>query len=128
LRSDNAIYFANAEYTVEHLLERLDEQSTPVKFLLLDFQAVGFIDITGIEELRVLLEEVKSRDIQLALIGVHLPVKEVFKSSRFLEELTPAFLIENRGDAITILFEQINHEYCKNVYPHSLFMECARVK
>jgi len=128
LRSDNAIYFANAEYTVEHLIERLDEQSTPIKFLLLDFQAVGFIDITGIEELRVLLEEVKARGIQLALMGVHLPVKEVFKSSGFLDELTPVFLIENRGDAITILFNQIDHAYCKNVCPYSLFTECPTVK
>ncbi|MFH1490995.1 MAG: sulfate permease, partial [Pseudomonadota bacterium] len=42
LRSDNAIYFANAEYTVERILERLDEQKTPTKFLLLDLEAMGF--------------------------------------------------------------------------------------
>lgn len=28
----------------------MDEHTTPLKFLLLDFYAVGFIDITGIEE------------------------------------------------------------------------------
>ena len=43
LRSDNVIYFANAQYTVEHILERLEEQTTPIVFLLLDLQAVGFI-------------------------------------------------------------------------------------
>ncbi|MBW1842208.1 MAG: sulfate permease, partial [Deltaproteobacteria bacterium] len=72
LRSDNAIYFANAEYTIEHLIERLDEQTTPVKFLLIDFQAVGFIDITGVDELRVLVDDLKERDIRLAFMGVHI--------------------------------------------------------
>jgi len=128
LRSDNAIYFANAEYTIEHLIERLNEQTTPVKFLLLDFQAVGFIDITGVDEMRVLLDDLKERDMQLALMGVHLPVKEVFKSSGFINEIEPGHLIENRGDAITFLFQHIDHEYCKDVCPYELFLECPTVK
>ncbi|MFC1812038.1 SulP family inorganic anion transporter [Thermodesulfobacteriota bacterium] len=128
LRSDNAIYFANAEYTIEHLIERLDEQTTPVKFLLIDFQAVGFIDITGVDELRVLLDDLKERNMQLALMGVHLPVKRVFESSGFINEIEPGHLIENRGEAITFLFQHIDHGYCKDVCPHSLFLECPTVK
>lgn len=128
LRSENAIYFANAEYTIEHLLGRLDEQTTPVKYLLLDFQAVGFIDITGIDELRVLLDEVKERGAKLAFMGVHLPVKQIFESSGFLKELQPGHLIENRGDAITFLFQHIDHGYCKDVCPYELFHECSTIK
>ncbi len=128
LRSENAIYFANAEYTIEHLLGRLDEQTTPVKYLLLDFQAVGFIDITGIDELRVLLDEVKERGARLAFTGVHLPVKQIFESSGFLKELQPGHLIENRGDAITFLFQHIDHRYCKDVCPYELFHECSTIK
>ena len=37
LRSDNTIFFANAEYTVDNIIKRMDEQTTPLKFLLLDF-------------------------------------------------------------------------------------------
>ncbi len=128
LRSENAIYFANAEYTIEHLLGRLDEQTTPARYLLLDFQAVGFIDITGIDELRVLLDEVKERGARLAFTGVHLPVKQIFESSGFLKELQPGHLIENRGDAITFLYQHIDHEYCKDVCPYELFHECSTIK
>lgn len=128
LRSDNAIYFANAEYTIEHLLSRLDEQSTPIKFLLLDFQAVGFIDITGIDELRVLHDEVKARNVRIAFMSVHLPVQQVFESSGFIKELQSGHLIENRGEAITFLFQNLDHGYCKNVCPYELFHECPTVK
>ncbi|MFC1824156.1 SulP family inorganic anion transporter [Thermodesulfobacteriota bacterium] len=124
MRSENAIYFANAEYTVEHILERLEEHTTPIKFLLLDFQGVGFIDITGVDELRTLQDEIKQREIELTLMGVHLPVKKVLKSSGMINELKPGHLIENRGEAITFLFEHIDHEYCKNICPHRLFYEC----
>ncbi|MFH1480941.1 MAG: sodium-independent anion transporter [Pseudomonadota bacterium] len=128
LRVENAIFFANAEYTVEHILERLDERVSPVKTLLLDFQGVGFIDITGVDELRALQDEVQARGMDLALMGVHLPVKQVMKSTGFINEIKRGHLIENRGEAITFLFQQIDHGYCKKVCPYELFFECPTVK
>jgi SulP family sulfate permease len=128
LRSDNVIYFANAEYTVEHIVERLDDHTTPIKFLLLDFQAVGFIDITGVDELRILSDELKTRGVCLAFMSVRLPVKKVFESSGFSNQLNLNYLLVNRGDAIALLFRQIDHGYCKNVCPYRLFNECATVK
>ena len=128
LRSENAIYFANAEYTIEHLLSCLEEQTTPVKFLLLDFQAVGFIDITGIDELRVLIDEIKERNVRIAFMSVHIPVKQVFESSGLMKELQAGHLIENRGEAISFLFQRLDHEYCKNICPYALFNECQTVK
>lgn len=128
LRSDNSIYFANAEYTVESILERMEEVDTPVKFLLLDLQAMAFIDITGIEELRVLKEEVDAKKMELALMEIHLPVEEVMKSSGFMAEMNPELILQKRGEAITVLFKHLDHDYCKNVCPHALFFECNTVK
>ena len=128
LRSDNCICFANAEYTVEQLFKRVDEHQTPVRFLLLDFQAVGFIDITGTDELRVLNDELKTRSIQLALMNVHLPVIQVFKSSGFIKEVDPEFIITNEAQAITSLFPHFDHSYCKEICPYEIFWECPSVK
>jgi len=124
LRSDNAMFFANAEYTIEHILHRLNEHETPVKFLLLDFSAVGFIDMTGVDELRNLKEDLRTRNMRLALMGVKLPVKQVFESSGFMAELEPELFIEIRGEAIAVLFERLDEKYCKEVCPYSLFYEC----
>ncbi|NQT68285.1 MAG: SulP family inorganic anion transporter [Desulfobacteraceae bacterium] len=128
LRSDNAIYFANAEYTIEHLLERLNEQTTPVRFLMLNFEVVGFIDITGTDELRVLLDELELRQVRLAFLSVHLPVKQVFESSGLLEQLNTEHMFERRDTAIATLFQDIDHEYCKTECPYELFRECSTVK
>ena len=128
LRSDNSIYFANAEYTIEHMLERVYEQQTPLKYLLLDFQAMGFIDITGIDELRLLHDEIKRRGMELALLEVHRPVQKTLESTGFINALQPGHLVEQKGKAITVLFEHIDHSYCKNVCPYTLFFECKTVK
>lgn len=134
LRSDNAVYFANAEYTVEHILERVNRVETPLRFLLLDFQAVGFIDLTGIDELRSLSEELTGREIRLALMAVHRPVMEAFERSGFVNELDSdctidsSCLMENKGEAITRLFQGLDHDYCRDVCPYALFNECHTVK
>jgi SulP family sulfate permease len=128
LRSDNIMYFANAEYTTDHMLERLSEQNTPVKFMLLDLQAVTYIDMTGIDTLQALQEEIGAQKVQLAIMGLHLPVVDVFKTSGFYEKLDPDLVIEIRGDAIKILFKRLDHNYCKNTCPYELFHECPTVK
>ncbi len=128
LRSDNVIYFANAEYTIENILTKLDTAETPVKYLLLDLQAMGFIDITGIDELRTLMDETKLRKIQVAFMGLNQEVMETFKNSSFIKKIEPDLLIENRGLAITVLFKQLDHLYCKNQCPYALFNECPEVK
>lgn len=129
LRPDNVIFFANAEYTVEHILEHVERQATPLKYLLLDFQAIGFIDLTGIDELRVLCDEINQRGMELVLMSVHLPVKKVFKSSNFISILNPDHLMEqNRENTIHSLFLQLDHTYCKKICPHTIFRECSSVK
>jgi SulP family sulfate permease len=134
LRSDNVIYFANAEYTVNQIMKRVNEVETPLRFVLLDFQAISFIDMTGIEELRSLKEELEARDIRLALMAIHRPVMDTFESSGFIHELEDSCYFEktwdneHRGDAIATLFQDIDHEYCRQVCPHCLFEECQTVK
>ncbi len=128
LRSDSSIYFANAEYAAEHMLERFEAQQTPLKFLLLDLQAMAFIDITGVEELRSLKEEINAQGADLALMDIHRPVRNVMESSGFLGQLDPALVVEKRGRAITVLFDRIDHDYCRDKCPHALFNECHTVK
>jgi SulP family sulfate permease len=135
LRSDNVIYFANAEYTTEQILEITDRVDTPLKFLLLDFQSVGFIDLTGIEELSSLHETMKARGIHIAMLEVHRPVREALERSGLLESIGETCELEggrclliHKSDAITALFNKLDHGYCRDVCPHSLFQECRTVK
>ncbi len=134
LRSDNVIFFANAEYTIEHILERVEAVTTPLKFLLMNFQSVGFIDITGIDELRLLKEELKAKEIQLAFFDVHRPVMKTFLSSGFSNEMETDGIIEKseltsrQGQALSEVFKKIDHDYCSTQCPYKLFYECATIK
>jgi len=50
---------------MEQLLSRLNEQKTPIKFLFLDFESIAFIDISGVDELFGLLDELKARKVEM---------------------------------------------------------------
>ena len=128
LRPDNCIFFGNAEYTMEQLLGRLEEQRSPVKFLLLDFESIAFIDMSGVDELFGLLDELKARRVEMAFLYVHLPVKKVLETTGFLDVVGRDRMQEKMGDAIAYLFERLDHDYCRNVCPYKLFHECSTVK
>jgi SulP family sulfate permease len=128
LRPDNCIFFGNAEYTMEQLLSRLDEQKTPIKFLLLDFESIAFVDISGVDELFGLLDELKTRKVEMAFLYVHLPVKKVLESTNFMDMVGRDRMLEKMGEAIAYLFERLDHDYCRNVCPYKLFHECSTVK
>jgi len=128
LRPDNCIFFGNAEYTMERILMRVEEQKTPLKFLLLDFESIAFMDISGVDELFGLLDELKARNIEMAFLYVHLPVKKVLENTGFLDRVGRDRVKEKMGEAIAYLFERLDHGYCRNVCPYKLFHECSTVK
>ncbi len=128
LRIDSEIYFGNAQFFAEHILERLEESSSSVKYLLLDFQAVNFIDITGIDELRVLMEDIKSRGVQPAFINITPPVEKVFISSGLMNDIDPTLIFDGKGKATKQLFSHLDQEYCRNTCPNTLFQECIALK
>lgn len=128
LRSDNSIYFANAEYTVEFIMSRYHEQERPPEFLLLDLQTMAFIDITGVEELRSLKERLQAQGTELALMKIRSPVRQVLQDSGFWGEIKEELCFQKRGDAYQVLFSLIDHEYCRSQCPYALFNECHTLK
>ncbi|MBU1233966.1 MAG: sodium-independent anion transporter, partial [Proteobacteria bacterium] len=128
LRIDSEIYFGNAQFFAEHILERLEESSSAVRYLLLDFQAVNFIDITGIDELRVLMEDIKSRGVQPAFINITPPVEKVFISSGLMNDIDPTLIFDGKGTATKQLLIHLDQDYCKSTCQNTLFQECITLK
>jgi SulP family sulfate permease len=128
LRVENPIYFANAEYVSEHILETSKKSPESTKFLLLDFQAVSFTDITGIDELKYLNQELKEKGLKMAISDLHQPVLEAFLRAGFTQEIEDGFLQKNKHEAIGYLVGLIDHDFCRTACPYSLFHECPELK
>ncbi len=128
VRIDTAIYFANAEYTVEQVLAVLDGQEGAVRHLVLDMKGVGFIDITGAEELSRMVHELKGRRVGLAMVGLHLPVQKICAAVGLIEQMGPERLFVSYQDAVATLVSSIDLDLCRERCPHRVFDPCAELK
>ncbi len=145
LMPDFSIYFANAEYFREHVLEaakghsrhnetnRPDNKGStvlhnPLKYILLDMEMVNKIDSTGIDELKELIFELRKMGIEIYLANVKSPVKKTIENSDLFRHLKQDKCYVSKSDAITRLFNQIDYDYCRDKCPYMVFWECETVK
>lgn len=130
LRGYNSLYFGNAEYYTEIIRRELEKNRGKTRFLLLDFEAVGFVDSTALDELELLLEEVKKQGISIGFIDIHRPVEATFECSGILQKIQPIHVMRSKGEAIRHVFSgsHLDYDYCKNVCPFRVFKECPTEK
>jgi sulfate permease, SulP family len=88
-RYDSPLFFANAEDFRRRALAAADDAPTPVRWFLLNAEANIEIDITALDALDALREELQSRGIVLALARVKQELRDDLQTAGFLDRLGP---------------------------------------
>lgn len=70
------LFFANAEYFIRRVRELIASSPSPVRWFVLDMQAVWEIDVTAAEALSLLSEDLQRRGITLAVARANRPLRE----------------------------------------------------
>ena len=84
------LLFSNAGYFVERVRELIASNPTPVKWFLMDAQAMTDIDVTATETLRDLHKELKGRGISLKIAHANRPFRELLQRTGLAGELQDA--------------------------------------
>ncbi|MDA0714494.1 MAG: solute carrier family 26 protein [Bacteroidetes bacterium] len=79
LRYDDDIFFGNAEHFFNTVMTELKAKKG-VKYLLLDFTAVGHIDSTGIRQFELMVKSVESKGVEVHLCSVKGPLRDEFST------------------------------------------------
>ena len=87
LRIDENLYFANARFLEEYILNRVVEDC-PLKNVVLMCSAVNSIDTSALESLEAIDHRLSGMGIRLHLSEVKGPVMDRLKCSNFLNEMT----------------------------------------
>lgn len=87
VRIDESLYFANARFLEERLVELLLEKPQ-VKHLVLICSAVNDIDASALESLEALNQRLKDMGVTFHLSEVKGPVMDRLRKSRLLDQLT----------------------------------------
>ncbi|MFE9846172.1 SulP family inorganic anion transporter [Streptomyces goshikiensis] len=75
-RYDSPLFFANAENFRRRALAAVDEQSSPTRWFVLNTEANVEVDITALDAVEALRQELADRDIVLALARVKQELRE----------------------------------------------------
>lgn len=91
-RYDAPLFFANADNFVRRALEAVDEADPPARWLLVNAEANVEVDLTAVDVLRMLDQELKARGVQLALAHVKQDMRDDLEKAGFLEVVSDEFI------------------------------------
>jgi high affinity sulfate transporter 1 len=86
-RFDAPLFSANAEYLRKQVLTLIERSATPVRWFVLDAEAITRTDIDGLEMLSQLAKDCKARGVTLAFARVKRPLHELFERAGYLDEI-----------------------------------------
>lgn len=99
LRFDGSLYFANAGYFENKVLENVAGKSK-LKFVIIDAEGINQIDATGEEMLHVLAHRMKAAGVQLMFARAKKQIMDIFRATHFVEHVGEQYFFRTRTDAI----------------------------
>lgn len=110
-RYDAPLCFANAEHFEQRCLEALDAEENrgvaPVRWLLLNAEAIVDIDSTAAAKLEELIDTLKQRGIQLALARVKHDLHATLQRAGIVDRLGSQWIFPTVGTAVAA-YEQVS--------------------
>jgi len=88
LRIDQDLFFANARFMEDYILDRVAVAGCPVKNVVLMCSAVNEIDSSALESIEAIMERLDAMGIKLHLSEVKGPVMDRLQKTDFLTHLT----------------------------------------
>ncbi len=128
IRPDASLYFANAEHIFEEIEELISKKDKALKYLVIDGESINYMDATAVEVFKDFVEELHRKDIELYLVNIKLPVKEVLYRAGIIGFIGEDKLLSSKGQTIGYLFKKLDHDYCRSHCPYAVFEECSTVK
>jgi SulP family sulfate permease len=95
--------FSNCGYFTERVQHILAHSPHPVRWFLLDAQAVTDIDVTAADALSALQKEFTNAGISLKIVHANRPFREVIQRNGLLQELGPQSLFDSVHECVQAL-------------------------
>jgi sulfate permease, SulP family len=86
-RYDTPLFFANADNFKRRAIAALEKAPSPVKYFVVDAAAIGEVDITAIEMLADLQDELTAQGVVLNLVSVKPRVLADLERAGFVDRL-----------------------------------------
>ncbi len=106
VRFDAQLYFGNKENFRKELLKQLEDPETNVRFIILNAEAINYIDSSAVHMLRQTIHELKKKGIKFLVAGAIGPTRDIIYSSGLIHDIGKEHLFVRTYEAF---------EHCKTL-------------
>ena len=103
LRFDGQLFFGNKDYFREQLQKQIEKKGEGLQYVILNAEAVNYIDSTAVFMLRSLVADLKKENIRFAVAGAIGPTRDILYTSGLIEDIGKENLFTNTNEAFSHL-------------------------
>ena len=100
VRFDAQLYFGNKSFFKRELFKHIDAKGEKLKGVILNAEAINYIDSTAANMLIQVIEEINSRDLQFIIAGAIGPTRDIIFRSGIIDVLHKEFLFVRTKEAV----------------------------
>jgi SulP family sulfate permease len=100
LRFDSQLYFGNKSYFKTHLMKEVNAKGDALKGVILNAEAINYIDSTAANTLISVINELHNRSLQFYIAGAIGPTRDIIFSSGIIDALSKEFLFVKTKEAV----------------------------
>ena len=100
LRFDSQLYFGNANYFKRKLFRLIEGKGENLKGVILNAEAINYIDSTAAQMLMKAIEKIHDTDIEFYIAGAIGPTRDIIFSSGIITELGREYLFVRTKEAV----------------------------
>ena len=100
VRFDAQLYFGNATYFKKELMRHVALKGDALQCVILNADAISYIDATGTEILIRVIRELHAKDIAFYIAGAIGPTRDIIFQSGIIEELQTEYLFVRTEEAV----------------------------
>ena len=87
IRFDAQLYFGNTAYFKKELYKNIDKKGDALKVIILNAEAITYVDSSAAQMLIKAIKEIHERDIQFFIAGAIGPTRDIIFTSGIIDEL-----------------------------------------
>lgn len=87
LRFDAQLYFGNKDYFKNELQKQIDKKGASLKYIILNAEAINYMDSSAVHLLKQTLQELKNKGLQFMVAGAIGPTRDILYSSGLIQDI-----------------------------------------
>ena len=100
VRFDAQLYYGNSDYFKNQLLEQIQQKGDTLKGVILNAEAITYIDSTGASVLTRVIDTIHDKGLEFYIAGAIGPTRDTIYKTRIIDALKKEYLFVKTKDAV----------------------------